>query len=69
VGTHIDVSHEAATPRIEVTARAELIEVDGRRLVFAVKAHGVDLIEAGTSDSSLTKEVRCQGRREEGTHS
>ena len=49
VGTHIDVSHEAATPPgLEVTATVELIEVDGRRLVFAVQAHdGTDLISRG----------------------
>ena len=49
VGTHIDVSHEAATPPgLEVTASVELIEVDGRRLVFSVEAHdGVDLISRG----------------------
>ncbi|HCU54748.1 MAG TPA: thioesterase [Gammaproteobacteria bacterium] len=49
VGTHIDVSHVAATPPgLEVTASVELIEVDGRRLVFAVEAHdGVDLISKG----------------------
>ena len=49
VGTHIDVSHEAATPPgLEVTATVELIEVDGRKLVFAVEAHdGVDLISKG----------------------
>lgn len=44
VGTHIDVSHEAATPPgLEVTARVKLIEVSGRKLVFKVEAHdGVD---------------------------
>ena len=49
VGTHIDVSHEAATPPgLEVTASVELVEVDGRRLVFDVEAHdGVDLISRG----------------------
>lgn len=49
VGTHIDVSHEAATPPgFEVTARVELIEVEGRRLLFNVEAHdGVDLISRG----------------------
>jgi fluoroacetyl-CoA thioesterase len=49
VGTRIDVSHEAATPPgLEVTATVELIEVDGRKLVFAVRAHdGVDLISQG----------------------
>jgi fluoroacetyl-CoA thioesterase len=49
VGTHIDVSHIAATPAgFEVTARVKLIEVDGRRLVFEIEAHdGVDLISKG----------------------
>ena len=49
VGIHIDVSHEAATPPgLEVTAKVELIEVDGRKLVFSVEAHdGVDLISRG----------------------
>jgi fluoroacetyl-CoA thioesterase len=49
VGTHIDVTHQAATPPgLEVTADVELIEVDGRRLVFNVEAHdGVELISKG----------------------
>lgn len=49
VGTHINVSHIAATPPgLEVTARVELIEVDGRRLRFSVEANdGVDVISRG----------------------
>ena len=49
VGTHINVSHEAATPPgLEVTAIVELIDVDGRKLVFSVEAHDeVDLISKG----------------------
>lgn len=49
VGIHIDVTHEAATPPgLEVTAHVELIEVDGRKLVFSVEAHdGVELISKG----------------------
>ena len=52
VGTHIDVSHIAATPvGFEVTAKVKLVEVDGRRLVFEVEAHdGVDLISKGTHE-------------------
>ncbi|MEM0922078.1 MAG: thioesterase family protein [Pseudomonadota bacterium] len=39
LGTHLDVSHIAATPvGMEVTAEAELIAVDGRRLEFRVIA-------------------------------
>jgi fluoroacetyl-CoA thioesterase len=49
VGTHIDVSHEAATPPgLEVTAKVELIAVEGRKLIFTVEAHdGVDVISRG----------------------
>ena len=49
VGTHIDVSHVAATPPgLEVTVKVKLVEVDGRRLVFEVEAHdGIDLITRG----------------------
>ena len=39
VGTHVDVSHCAATPvGMKVWCDSELIEVDRRRLVFSVKA-------------------------------
>ena len=40
VGTHIDISHSAATPvGMRVWCDSELVEVDRRRLVFAVKAY------------------------------
>ena len=49
VGTHVDVSHSAATlPGQTVTVDAELVEVKGRKLVFKVSAHdGIDLIGEG----------------------
>jgi fluoroacetyl-CoA thioesterase len=52
VGTHINVSHEAATPPgLEVTASVELTIVDGRRLTFTVSAHdGIDTIARGTHE-------------------
>ncbi|MBI5076574.1 MAG: thioesterase family protein [Nitrospirae bacterium] len=52
VGTHIDVSHIAATPvGFDVTAKVKLVEVDGRRLLFEVEAHdGIDLISKGTHE-------------------
>jgi fluoroacetyl-CoA thioesterase len=52
VGTHINLSHIAATPPgLEVTAKVRLVEVDGRRLVFEVEAHdGIDLITRGTHE-------------------
>ena len=45
VGTRLEIRHLAATPMGQrVTARAELVEIDGRRLVFRVEATD----EAGT---------------------
>src|SRR6185503_16700113 len=39
VGTRLDITHVAATPvGLRVTAEAELIRVDGRRLTFRVWA-------------------------------
>lgn len=39
VGTRVDIRHLAATPvGMKVTATAELLEVDGRRLLFRVEA-------------------------------
>ena len=40
VGTHVDISHEAATPPgLEVTAIVQLIVVEGKKLIFSVEAH------------------------------
>ena len=52
VGTHINVSHAAATPcGFTVTAQVELVEVAGRRLRFNVQGHdGVDVISTGSHD-------------------
>ena len=39
VGTLMNVKHISATPvGMEVTAKSELVEIDGRRLVFQVEA-------------------------------
>ena len=52
VGTHIDVSHQAATPPgLTVTVQVRLDAVDGKRLKFSVGAHdGVDTISEGTHE-------------------
>ncbi len=64
VGTHIDVSHEAATPPgLEVTASVELIAVEGRKLVFAVEAHdGVDLISRGRHERFVIDKQRFDAK-------
>ena len=72
VGTHINVSHIAATPPgLEVTAKVKLLEVAGKRLLFSVEAHdGIDLITQGTHERHIidknrfTQKVRAKtGRR------
>jgi len=64
VGTHIDVSHEAATPPgLKVTAQVELLEVDGRRLVFAVEAHdGVDRISRGRHERFIIDKAKFDAK-------
>ena len=40
VGTKLDVAHSAATPLgMKVWCESELVEVDGRRLVFEIKCY------------------------------
>jgi fluoroacetyl-CoA thioesterase len=64
VGTHIDVSHEAATPAgLEVTASVELIGVEGRKLIFAVSAHdGVDLISRGRHERFIINKEKFDAK-------
>lgn len=67
VGTHIDVSHEAATPPgFEVRASVELVEIDGRKLIFAVEAHdGVDLISRGRHERFIINRQKFDQRLNE----
>lgn len=64
VGTHIDVSHSAATPPgMEVIANVELIAVEGKALTFAVRAHdGVDLISEGRHQRHVIVKERFDAR-------
>jgi len=64
VGTHINVSHEAATPvGLEVTATVELIAVEGRKLIFSVQAHdGVDLISKGTHERFIINKLKFDAK-------
>jgi fluoroacetyl-CoA thioesterase len=60
LGTHIDVSHSAATPPgLHVVVQARLTAVDGRRLVFAVEAHdGQDVISKGRHERFVVQRGR-----------
>ncbi len=64
VGTHIDVSHEAATPPgLEVTATVELVAAEGKKLVFAVEAHdGVDVISRGRHERYVIDREKFDAR-------
>ena len=64
VGTHVDVSHEAATPPgFEVTVHFTLVEVDGCRLVFEVEANdGVDVISRGRHERFVIDRARFMER-------
>jgi fluoroacetyl-CoA thioesterase len=64
LGTHINVSHEAATPvGMEVTATVELIAVEGKKLIFSVEAHdGVDLISKGQHERFIINRQKFDER-------
>lgn len=64
VGTHVDVSHLAATPPgMEVTVDVRLTVVEGRRLTFDVEAHdGVDTISTGTHQRAVIDAGRFTAR-------
>ncbi len=64
VGTHINVSHQAATPPgREVTAVVELIAVEGRKLVFEVESHdGLDLISKGRHERFVINKEKFEAK-------
>lgn len=64
VGTHIDVSHAAATPPgLEVTATVELIALEGRKLIFSVEAHdGVEVISSGRHERFVIDRERFDAK-------
>ena len=66
VGARLDVRHLAPTPPgVEVRARAELVEVDGRRLTFRVEAFDpVDKIGEGSHERVVVDLGRLIARAE-----
>ncbi len=64
VGTHVDLSHAAATPPgMTVSVEAELVSVDGRKLAFRVSAHdGRDLVCEGRHERFVIDAVRFRER-------
>ena len=64
LGTHVDLSHAAATPPgLTVTVRGRLARIEGRRLVFEVSAHdGVDTICEGRHERVVVDVARFNER-------
>jgi fluoroacetyl-CoA thioesterase len=53
---------------LEVTANVELLEVNGRRLIFQVEAHdGVDLISSGLHERVIVNKEKFQAKVREKT--
>jgi fluoroacetyl-CoA thioesterase len=66
VGTHIDMSHTAATPvGMTVTAEVELIAVEGRQLRFKVECRDdKDAIGSGHHGRFIVDEAKFMARLE-----
>lgn len=64
LGTHVNLSHEAATPPGNtVTAQVEIIELDRKRIVFSVEVHDeVEVISRGIHERIVVN----RGRFEDG---
>lgn len=64
VGVHVDLSHSAPTPPgMQIRIEVELVEVDGRRLVFAVRAFDErDQIAAGRHERYIIDTERFEAR-------
>jgi fluoroacetyl-CoA thioesterase len=60
LGTHVNLSHTAATPPgLVVEIRTRLEAVEGRKLTFRLEAHdGVDPISSGTHERHLIDAAR-----------
>lgn len=60
VGTSMQIKHLSATPLgMHVTAECELVEIDGRRLVFSVQASDeAGLIGTGTHERFIVAEEK-----------
>ena len=66
VGTSMQIKHVAATPLgMKVTAECELLEVDGRRLVFSVQASDeAGVIGNGTHERFIVAEEKFLAKTE-----
>src|SRR6476661_7962027 len=66
LGTHVDLSHDAATPPgMEVVARVRLEAVEGRKLTFSAEAHDErDPVCAGRHERFVVHRARFEAGME-----
>ena len=64
LGTHVNFSHEAATPPgMTVTVNVRLTEVEGRKLKFAIEASdGIDIISRGSHERFVIDAARFRNK-------
>jgi fluoroacetyl-CoA thioesterase len=63
LGTRVDVRHLAATPAgRRVTGEAEVTEVDGRRIAFAIRAKDGTEVDVGTHERMVIDLVKFSER-------
>ena len=64
LGTHVSLSHEAATPPgMTVTVSVRLTRVEGRKLRFEVEAHdGIDIISRGSHERVVIDAARFKAK-------
>jgi fluoroacetyl-CoA thioesterase len=67
VGTHVDLSHTAATPPgLTVTVKTRLEQVDGRKLSFSISADdGIDSITSGRHERFVIDPAKFNARLQE----
>lgn len=67
VGTRLEITHDAPTPfGMTVTCKSELVEIDGRRLVFQVSAEDENhVIGKGRHERFIVSEERFQAKADQ----
>ncbi len=67
VGIRVNVTHDAPTPLgMTITCESELVEIDGRRLVFEVTAtDGQDVIGKGRHERFIITDEKFQEKADE----
>ena len=67
VGTHVDVSHDSATPEgMTVWCESEVVEIDRRKITFRVVVYDKDgIVGQGTHERFIIDENRFRDKMEQ----